>query len=133
MSDSKLVAFEERLDPDRRAILLEESLELIDLKIYLKNMLLSSETLLEIWSVKPHELAQSLESDAVAHVFHPLLIGNDVVVEGFEARNFRHQEVTIPRRLNHWVIEESQVVKRLYCCQRLKISPFLHAIVVKEK
>jgi hypothetical protein len=40
----------------------------------------------------------------MAHIIHTLFISNDVIVEGFQARDFCHHIVTITRGLYNWVV-----------------------------
>ena len=67
-------------------------------------MLLSCEALLEVRCIESHELAECFEADSVAHIFHALLIGNDVVIQGLEAGYLCHKEVAIARGLDYGVI-----------------------------
>lgn len=77
---STLVAFEKSLDTNRRAVFFKETFKFVEFQLYLEKVLLCSETLLELWGIEAHELAQSFEADAMADIFHTLLICNYIVI-----------------------------------------------------
>ncbi len=76
-------------------------------------MLLSCEALLEVRCIESHELAERLEADSVAYIFHAFLVGNDVVIQGLEAGYLCHKEVAIAWGLDYGVIKERQMVEGL--------------------
>jgi len=82
-------------------------------------MLLSSESLLKVWCIESHELAESLKAKTVPDVLHSLFIRDNVIIKSFESWNLGHKKVTVTWCLDYRVVKQSQVIEGLNCCQVL--------------
>ena len=90
-----LVAAEEALDQDGGTVAFEASLQSVNVHLQVELVLLRARLVAVVRDVPLHVLVQAPETVTERGVFDSLLVCDHVVVEGLQARDRVHDEVTV--------------------------------------